>query len=90
MHSYNFLDEVIHLDITIDIHFDLTPDLGAGFQTETDSLKFTALNKIYNKGFLQKIEAKILGQKLKDYYTVIQVNTRRNAYDIIVKDRTSS
>jgi len=87
-HNYSFTDKDINLNCDINVYFYQYNSIELHFQTTVDSLKFTALDKIYNQGQFQKIKAKIQEVKFKQYYTVIQVNSKLLTYDIIVKDKS--
>lgn len=87
-HYYNFFDRRINLNTDIGIWFYQYKDIKMEFQTTSDSLKFEALDKVYNKGLINKIMAKIIQLKLKSPYIVIQVDEKRRTFDLILKDKS--
>jgi hypothetical protein len=86
-HSYSFIDKGINLKIDIDIYFEQYKIVEIRFQKISDSLKFISLDKIYNKGFLQKIKQRIKEAKLKQYYVEIDIDEKQKTFNIILKDK---
>jgi hypothetical protein len=87
-HHYTFFDKDINLYTDIDIYCDGDDAIKAEFQTSSDSLKYSALVKIYNKGILKKIKAKAATVKFKQPYISIQVDKELNIYNIVLMDKT--
>ena len=87
-HHYNFFDKEINLYTDINIYYYEDDEAQATFQTPSDSLKYSALIKIYNQGVLKKIKAKAASVKFKQPYVSIDVDEQINAYNIILRDKT--
>jgi len=86
-HNYSFFDKLINLKTDIDIYLYQDKSFDIQFQKTTDSLKFLSLDKIYNKGLLQKIKAKIKESRFKQYYTEIEIDNKSKTVNIILKDK---
>jgi hypothetical protein len=87
-HFYIFFDKGINLMADIGIWFYQYQDIKMEFKTISDSLKYEALNTIYNKELITKIKTKIIDLKLKRPYFIIQVYEKRRTFDIILKDKS--
>jgi len=87
-HHYVFFDKEINLYTDINIYYYGGDDAEAAFQTPSDSLKYSALIKIYNNGGIKKIKAKSASVKFKQPYVTINVDEQINAYSIILRDKT--
>jgi hypothetical protein len=89
-HNYSFIDTAINLKVDIDTYFEQYKIIEIRFQKISDSLKFISLDKIYNKGFLQKVKRKIAEVKLKQYYIEIDIDEKQKTFNIILKDKLLS
>jgi hypothetical protein len=87
-HSYDFIDKNINLKTDVDIWLYQYQDIKIQFHTTTDSLKYEALNKIYNKGLISKIKARTAELKLKYPYIEIYVDEKAKTFTIILKDKS--
>jgi hypothetical protein len=87
-HHYIFFDKEINLYTDINVYYYEDDQAQAAFQTPSDSLKYSALIKIYNKGMLKKIKEKAAAVKFKQPYVAIDVDEQINAYNIILRDKT--
>ena len=86
-HHYSFIDKDINLLTDIDVYYFEVTDIEIRFQTSVDSLKYEALNKIYNQGLLPKIMRKINETRLKDPFVIIEVDKIKSTFNIILKDK---
>jgi hypothetical protein len=86
-HYYDFVDKSINLKTNVGIWFYEYKDIEMQFQTISDSLNYEALSKIYNKGIYSRIKAKIIELKLKNPFTIIQVDEKNRTFNIILKDK---
>ena len=86
-HYYKFTDSNIGLNTEIGIYFYEYNGTETKFSTIGDSLMFDALNKLYNKGLVKKALEKISSLRLKNPYTVIEIDKSQKAYNIILKDK---
>jgi hypothetical protein len=86
-HAYTFFDKEINLQTDITIQYRDYDGVKMRFQGTVDSLTFEALNRIYNKGFINKIKAKNTQLKLKNPYVQIQVDEADKTFEIILKDK---
>ena len=86
-HNYTFTDKEINIQADIDIYYFEGTDIEIRFQTTVDSLKYEALNKIYNTGLLIKIKTKIKETRFKNPYIIIDVDKKHNIYSLILKDK---
>jgi hypothetical protein len=85
-HNYSFFDKKINLKTSLDIYLYQDNNFEIQFQKTIDSLTFLSLDKIYNKGLLQKIMTKIKESKFKQHYTEIQIDNKTKTFNIVLKD----
>jgi hypothetical protein len=88
-HYYNFFDKSINLITNISVSFYFSWDGRSEISPEakSDVLILAALKKIYNKGLLEKIKARIIKSKFENPYTIIEVDEKNYKFNIILKDK---
>ena len=86
-HNYSFFDREINLKTDLDIYFFECKGIEVRFQTTVDSLRYVALNKIYNHGLFSRIKAKATEVKFRNPYIVIQTDKKAKTVFVILKDK---
>ena len=87
VHTYLIMDESIHLWVMVSIFFWQYNTITVRYNSPLDSLYMAALDRIYDKGVLQKIKQKTKEMKIKEFDRDVEVDEKSKTFFIILKDK---